>query len=261
MLVSVSQAHLCLREVCGEQRLCSSWWDTKPFASHLHEAYWGIGGFSNSKEVCEYIRKVCNDSAKSNTRTATNKSIQALAMKRLLAQDGTYSFYQLLHRRCSPLGLSVSGIISPSDVERAFTCASANSHVPAMAWLKTVTNAWTTSYRMHEPIKLKCLFGCDAPDRIDHYLSCRTLWSILHEAFGGDFPPCMFARINYAIAPSNKMLIVISAAFEIYHALKIGLRSIVEQCLVSGRFAPVVGVARKLARTSAIANGFRNFDN
>ena len=87
------------------------------------------------------------------------------------------------------------------------------------------------------------------------------LWSILHEAFGGDFPPCMFARINYAIAPSNKMLIVISAAFEIYHALKIGLRSIVEQCLVSGRFAPVVGVARKLARTSAIANGFRNFDN
>ena len=148
------------------------------------------------------MRKACSDNGSVNiTDTDKKKSIQALAMKGLLAQDGPYSFYQLLHRRCSPSGLAVFGVISPSDVERALTCASSNSHVHAMAWFKTVTNAWTTSYRMHEPIRLRCLFGCDAPDRIDHYMSCLTLWSILHEAFGGKLPTLYFRTNQFCHRP------------------------------------------------------------
>ena len=258
MLVSESMEHLCLLEI-GEARLCSRWWDTKPFVSHLHDAYWGVGDFSACSIACGRMRQLCGDSSSEFSRSAPPlRSIQALAMKGVLENDGKYSFYKLLHRRCLPLGLAEFGVISPSDVDRAPTCACSNSHVHAIAWLKTVANAWTTSYRMHERTRLKCLFGCDAPDRIDHYLDCYILWSILHDSFEGEFPPSLFARLNFSISPSRKMLIVIATAFEIYHALKIGQRSIVDQCLLSGRFAPVVRVATKLARASAVANGYGN---
>ena len=120
------------------------------------------------------------------------------------------------------------------------------------------TSTWFRGTRLHFEGRLKCLFGCDAPDRIDHYLDCYILWSILHDSFEGEFPPSLFARLNFSISPSRKMLIVIATAFEIYHALKICQRSIVDQCFLSGRFAPVVRVATKLARASAVANGYGN---
>ena len=68
-------------------------------------------------------------------------------------------------------------------------------------------------------------------------MDCPILWSVLHDAFGGNLrPPCRVSRLNYAY-PSPKRLVVIGALFEIYHALKIGLRSIVEEALASQRFA------------------------
>ena len=119
-----------------------------------------------------------------------------------------------------------------------------------MALLKMVTNAWTTSFRMHESDKLKCLFGCDADDKLEHYLTCHTLWSILDEAFGGNLTPNPFARINFD-TPSIIQCILIECAFEIYHALKIGQRNLVDECLSSRRFAPCVSVATILASDCA----------
>ncbi len=103
---------------------------------------------------------------------------------------------------------------------RALETAASRSHVTAMAWLITVTNAWATSFCMHESDQLKCLFGCDADDKLEHYFTCHALWSILDEAFGGNLTPNPFARINFD-TPSIIHCILIECAFEIYHALKL----------------------------------------
>ena len=119
-----------------------------------------------------------------------------------------------------------------------------------MAWLKTITNAWCTSSRMHESVRLPCIFGCkDSADRLDHYVGCRILWSIIHEAFGGDFTPCHVSRLCYH-APSPIKFVHIACAFEVYHSMKIGLRSIIDDAIRTYRFSEIVRVASKLARES-----------
>ena len=118
----------------------------------------------------------------------------------------------------------------------------------AIAWLKTITNAWCTTHRMHEDSRLNCIFGCrTSPDRIDHYLVCPILWSILDEGFGGNLTPCIFSRLNFS-APCERKLHIIAAAFEIYHALKISLRSVVDVANTTHIFAPIIAHARTLAR-------------
>ena len=92
--------------------------------------------------------------------------------------------------------------------------------------------------------------------KLDHYMlcgSCPILWSILHEAFEGTIAPTVVGRLNY-IKPSKKQVILISAAFEIYHALKIGLRSIVDESQASQRFAEIIRIASKLAKESHSAH-------
>ena len=115
-----------------------------------------------------------------------------------------------------------------------------------MAWLKTVTNAWCTSYRMHEPELLNCIFGCRGHrDDLSHYLECHILWSHLNEAFAGHVAPCKAGKVNY-LHPTFQKVIIISAAFETYHALKISLRHVVAQAFSISRFSEINRIAVRL---------------
>ena len=99
---------------------------------------------------------------------------------------------------------------------------------------------------MHEPRKLTCIFGCkDEPDNIAHYLDCLILWSIINEVFEGHVHPLAIGKVNF-LEPNANRVIVISAAFEIYHALKIGLREVVEHALTCRRFGEVYRISHKL---------------
>ena len=49
-----------------------------------------------------------------------------------------------------------------------------------MALIRTWSNGWFTSVRMHEPIALPCIFGCDAGDTLHHYLKCDVLWTLIY---------------------------------------------------------------------------------
>ena len=121
----------------------------------------------------------------------------------------------------------------------------------SIAWIKTVTNAWCTSHRVHETNKLNCIFGCrSSPDRLDHYITCTSLWSLVHEAFGGDFTPCFFARFSFS-RPCDRSLYILAAACDIYHGLKLGLREVVDEASVSLRFATISRNAKIIARDHA----------
>ena len=99
---------------------------------------------------------------------------------------------------------------------------------------------------MHEPVKLQCIFGCrDAKDKLDHYLVCNCLWSSIDEVFEKMIDHLPAGRVNF-LHPSPTKVIVISCAFEVYHALKIGLRETVETALATRRFNEVYRVSHKL---------------
>ena len=204
---------LPLRLACTG-RLSPDCWDSAPFVAHLADASLGCGSFAPVKHVCTSVHTFKQQ--RSSGSTQSKQSIQAFAHKELRSHNGGFSFYSLMHRRCVPLGISHLGVISPHDVKDSLVCASRANNSAAIAWLKTVTNAWCTSYRMHETRKLCCIFGCrTCPDRIDHYILCPILQSLLDEAFGGSLTPCIFSGLNFA-SPSERNLYIIAAAFDIY---------------------------------------------
>ena len=120
-----------------------------------------------------------------NTHEDESISVQAVAVRSInhLSFDSEARSF-LLSRRASPLGLSPRYTSSRTDVEKAFNCAKLSAYHDALAWLKTITNGWCTSTRMHEPVHLKCIFGCrDAKDCISHYLKCVTSGRLSMESF------------------------------------------------------------------------------
>ena len=238
-LVSQAEKNLAVHPFfCGE--LNNKWWDTKPCVLHLCNSFHGLGPFSCYKQASALVRKAqCDPANKRSIQAIAFSSLQLLSLKK-------EARYFLLFRRTSPLGFSHQYIISRSDVDKAFELAKASSYHDAIAWLKTVTNGWCTSDRMHEHVKLPCIFGCKgAPDNLKHYLECLILWSLIDEAFHGLIHPFPIGRVNY-LEPSTDNVILISAAFEVYHALKIGLREIVLSAIQSSRFGEVCRVSRKL---------------
>ena len=92
---------------------------------------------------------------------------------------------------------------------------SAASHI----W-KTWVNAWATTHRMHEPVLLQCIFGCEAPDALEHYLVCNPLWTVLQcqcqRSFSLPLPSSPLARLGLS-DPSLPNLCVLSACFHAYH--------------------------------------------
>ena len=78
-----------------------------------------------------------------------------------------------------------------------------------------------------------------------YYLDCHILWSIIDEVFEGHVHPLAIGKVNF-LEPNANRVIVISAAFEVYHALKIGLREIVEHALTYRRFGEVYRISHKL---------------
>jgi hypothetical protein len=242
-----AEQHLSIALVASGA-LNGPWWDTMPCALHLECAYRGTGHF-------QAFSFASLEAKKAQKEPENKKGVQAIAFKCInqISFDSEARFL-LLSRRTSPLGLSCRYTLTRTDVEKAFDCAHRSAYHDALAWLKTVTNAWCTSTRMHEPVHLKCIFGCkDAKDCISHYLECLILWSIINEAFQGFVHPLPTGKLNY-LEPSSNSVIVISAAFEVYHALKIGLRETVEAALACRRFDEVHRVSHKLIHEKSEAS-------
>ena len=116
----------------------------------------------------------------------------------------------------------------------------------AMYVIKTLSNGWLTTYRMHESPKLPCIFGChDCKDDLTHYLYCPTLWTLI-----GNIGPLPVAPLSMS-APSRLCLTnpsfdsfrVCGAACWLYHALKVGERIRVEELVNLNKFADVGALA------------------
>lgn len=120
-----------------------------------------------------------------------------------------------------------------------------------MCLFRTLIGGWTTSHRMHEPIKHDCLFGCRGePDDIRHYLLCAPLWMVVGETIGEQSPYLLADRICYdKVSPFSVVRLAI--AFHCYQYVK---------SLCSGE-SPQINIADKRALQRAAFEACKTFYN
>ena len=90
----------------------------------------------------------------------------------------------------------------------------------SMQIIKTWCNAWSTSYRYHEPVLFPCLLGCPhMRDELSHYVSCPHVWNVARIAF----PHLRLQNLHDRLCvdkPCTESLRVLAATFPAYHTIK-----------------------------------------
>jgi hypothetical protein len=134
-----------------------------------------------------------------------------------------------------------------------------------MLFVKTITNAWHTSTRMHEDEILPCIFGCKhlpahtlgippsvgnvtICDDTAHYLSCPILISIICDACHLEARPSLH-DLFYGNGRHDAIGAVICAtAFHVYHACKLGNKALLTRAISSGNFSLLRASAHSSAK-------------
>ena len=135
---------------------------------------------------------------------------------------------------------------SPRAVSNTFATLRSIDAATAVAWIKTISNGWCTSYRMQEEIKLPCVFGCyEQKDTLKHYLECSILISIVHELSKNTLGPNRIHRLLLA-SPTKQAAIQLAMMYNAYHTTKVGHRETVLQAITRRRFAKVISITRSV---------------
>ena len=154
-------------------------WDSDAFCSNLHQAYMGIihdSDFPGAElAILDIINQYRNGDIKSSLQKKIFRTLSALVPS---------EWQLLLSRRASKLEIvaPLSGFPSPAFLKSLLHIFKSLPAYAPMAVLRTWTNGWFTTHRMHENIRLSCILGCEEPDSLKHYLQCNTFWSILGSA-------------------------------------------------------------------------------
>ena len=88
-----------------------------------------------------------------------------------------------------------------------------------MRIIKTWTNSWATSHRMHECTLLPCLFGCEGrEDSLNHYVMCPLLLGLL-ELIKPE--TSVWPLVRWGLKqPTRESLLSVACVFSSYHACK-----------------------------------------
>lgn len=101
----------------------------------------------------------------------------------------------------------------------------------AVRIVKTGTNAWCTSARLHDDVTHLCYFGCAAKDDMKHYVVCPHLYAVLRYLCEG-MPRHTHARPAHEsisakplqclglINTNPTILKVVACSFSGYHAIR-----------------------------------------
>ena len=178
--------------------------------------------------------------------------VQQLALRIFSEHLIPDTWHELLHRRLKNFEAQLCDPIPSKTALRAclddvFACLRVVDKFVAMCWLKTIANGWTTTHRMHEPIKWSCIFGCtDGLDELSHYLSCPILLSVVRHCFSTPFGPTILHRLCIR-SPSPQAAIMITTCFNIYHTLKGGHRGVILEAFRCHRVASIMRLDQDIA--------------
>ena len=127
-----------------------------------------------------------------------------------------------------------------------------STHI-AMCAIKTYVNGWTTTHRFHEQARLPCIFGCrGCNDTLSHYLSCERLWRVTAKHSRIRIGTSVLDKLGLK-HPQPEHFKNLAVAFNVYHALKLSNRDLIEQALGSRSFETL---AQKAKQQAAAANIF-----
>ena len=201
-------------------------WDSDAFATNLANASLGLGlgvDLHASSTSSLFIKLQTN--AMNNSTSSNRKSRQAAFYDHLQSLSNfRCDWTKVLTKKLSfcetllPLGWSLDEML----VDRVAVCLNKLGIRTATALIKTWSNTWATSSRMHEDRRMSCIFGCQADDALEHYLVCDPLWTAVISN--------TFKRVELLYADpftklgmcenSSEWCQMMSVAFSCYHALK-----------------------------------------
>ena len=111
-------------------------------------------------------------------------------------------------------------------------------HSMAMCLLRTWSNGWFTSSRMHEPTILPCIFGCGWDDSLCHYLKCEVSWTLAYCCHNCHLP-ISFVNTACVYNVNTLNLSLLYFVFSTYHSMRKLYHDIVSDVISSGDFSVV----------------------
>ena len=147
-------------------------WDSRPFACNLREAY---EGFPRFRAVNASIGAMFEGTAFTEADIRMkNAGLQRAMYARTLSVLHQPTLTPTLCRRvASNYGL----VVSPEVVTQTLAFMKTFPLFVSMPLVKTLLGGWTTSVRMHESVLMPCIFGCRGQDDVlSHYVICPRLW-------------------------------------------------------------------------------------
>ena len=198
-----------------------------------------------------------------------NRSIQEIAVQKevynILIKSIPNGWNPLVSKRLVDFGVN-SELMHDSYSYYCMQLRGLQPHL-RMTFIKTVTNGWHTSSRMHEAICLPCIFGCNAlpdnslasssttplsnsiRDETAHYMSCPILAGLLTQAFGFDNLITLHQLAFGNDKDDHTGVLACATSYHVYHSLKFGNLPLIQKAIETGMF----GLVRAFALSSARA--------
>ena len=222
--------------VKGDGKLCSSWWDSQPLVCNLEEAFLGfphlVEAHKGGSSILEKFSRQKDTPRVSSVPPPgdpiwSKGSVQKTAYSIFVRESRDIhcqatSIFSLMKTRLPNI---LKPLLVNPDLELIFhdICKDFKGS-DKLKLIKTYTNAWVSSHRMHEDTKLDCFFGCPAlPDKLEHYLFCPNLRGLM--TFLVD-STSMVTLVRWGLcSPCTKSLQGVCCAYTGYHACKSQVRS------------------------------------
>ena len=225
-------------------------WDSRAFCSNLHDACHYKGLKYASKCKVGLSRVFCNWKAGKR-----KESLQSVIYKALCKTvDGAHVWAEFLNEK---LGILVGETCNNKILLRTDLVVFINgfrrcpSSSQTTSIFKTLINSWATTYRYHESIKFPCIFGCtNSEDSLQHYLCCSPMWTLAASC-------ASLPTVFLSLSPSERLCLfnvnaqglrLLGVVYRGYHALKLGHRDKIEQCIALNDFSAVNVIFSEICR-------------
>ena len=122
-----------------------------------------------------------------------------------------------------------------------------------MFLLRTWSNGWLTTNRMHAESKLPCIFGCDGEcDTLHHYLRCEPLWTLVYTCTNSNSIQVLQQSVEDRFCIQNLSsanLVRLSCAFSTCHHLRKHNAEQLFECASLNDWSQVYDAALQLIKT------------
>ena len=196
-------------------------WNWKPFVAHLNEAQrcqFSFGAKTLKKPMhraAEYSMQKL--SQKTDSVSGTQKVFYDCFCAEVFLKDPNSDILQSSFVKLGNSMPVLAELLSNLDLKFLQTWLNRLPNGILFPILKTWSNAWSTTCRIHCTVQLTCVFGCqEAPDDLKHYVSCPVLWKVVGLDDLDLLPEGVVKRLSL-LDPSFSSFKNVAKAFHLYN--------------------------------------------